>query len=325
MRSRWTRFATLAVVLTLGAIALAIASAGRAGSGPQEFDFFAQPTILSQGSNGVAWGRFKPSGGSATKLVLSVTIPAGFEFVQANSSPGCVPAAIVRTFDCPVGTVNPGQTVKRYVGFRAPTTLAPGTYSGFLGTARFDNGTLGAGGGGADTLTSGPVSITVVTGPDGDRDGGCSNILPRTDNVPLSKSNLVSTEIRSGTPLASLGLTCTWAFVGETSSPSGNSLSPISFFGFPQTQPGAPVEQVVTVYNSPVSFKDLKVFFDSDFSGPGDEFRGDELTRGGCTGPNNTLGATQAACLKSLVQQGPGAQAIILAKGTGADPGSGLG
>jgi hypothetical protein len=310
---------TLALV-----VALAVVTVGRAGSGPKEFNFFAQPTILSQDADGVAWGRFKPvsGGGSATHLVIYITIPTVFEYVPANTSTGCAPTSVAGTFSCAVGTVNPGQTVKRYVGFRAPAGLAAGDYPGFSGKATFDNGTPGAGGGGSDVLTDGPISVTVVTAPDGNRDGGC-NGRPRTDDVPLSSGNPVSTEIRSGTRLGSLGLPCTWAFAGETSAPSGNSFTAVSFFGFPQTEPGAPVEQVMTVYDMPVPFKNLKVLFDLNFTGPADTFAGTALEA--CAGPGNTLGSQQAACLKSLVKMNKGAQAIILSKGTGADPGAGLG
>jgi hypothetical protein len=330
MRTRRTRFASIAVVITLGAAALAVAAVGRAGSGPKEFNFFAQPTILSQGSNGVAWGSFKPvSGGSATHVVISVTIPAGFVYVPGISSPGCGSTAVAGTFDCPVGTVNLGQTVKRYVGFRAPDNLAPGPYD-VSGKVRFDNGSPGAGGGGVDELPGGPVSITVVTAPDGNNDGGCGNGRPSTTNVPLSSTNLVSTEITSGTRLASLGLLCTWAFVGETDGPRGTSKTPVSFFNFPPTEPGQPVQIVVSIYDMPVPFKDLKVLFDPEFTGSSGVPFDQKDPLATCTGPKNelglaTLGSGQSACLQNLVKAGKGAQATILAIGTGADPGSGFG
>ena len=338
MRLNRVRTALLVVVATVGAVALALASVGLAGSGPpanSSFSVEAQPSIISSLEEGVAWGTFTSAAGSgsATHVVISITLPPGFTLNVPHTSTGCSGPDVNGTVACDVGTVNAGKTVKRYVAFNAPAWQEGGTNGGtFTGKVTYDNGNTGggsSGGGSANVISDSAPPITVVAAPDGNNDGGCTG-TPKTTNVPLSSTNPVSTEITSGTPLASLGLPCTWAFVGETSTPKGTSKTPVSYFNFPPTEPGQPVKLVVSIYDMPVAFKDLKVLFDPEFNPGVNDVFDQTVGLAACTGPVDgtgfkTLGPNQTACLQNLVKDGKGAVATILAIGTGVDPGSGFG
>jgi hypothetical protein len=105
------------------------------------------------------------------------------------------------------------------------------------------------------------------------------------------------------------------------SNPSvSNALTQISFTGFPKTDVAA--KWTIDFYTLPAPFSQLALLLDKDYTEGGSFVSDPPLAN--CAGPNNTLGPGQVEC-QSLVKVKQGAQAILWLKGTGADPGAGLG
>lgn len=313
----------LIVSVTLfGAVSL-----GRAGSGPSpsEFAFSVQPQFVTAGAKGFVMGKFIAASGagtgSATHVAMTFDLPTGFT-PAAGTSSGCSgpdnPSTNVYT--CTIGTVHAGQVVKRFVAFIAPS--APGLNTNFSGCVSFDNGSGGAGGGGSANTCSAntkPGQTTVVAVGDTQHAGTCSGAA---STPPISADDVQSSAVEGAAASSSLGLPCTWVFVGEAAAPEGQGvLSQVSFTGFPQTTAAA--KWIIDFYSLPAPFSQLDVLFDLDYTAGSSVFSPDALPA--CDGANNTLGSGQIRCLQSFVKVKKGAQAIILLLGTGGDPGAGLG
>ncbi|HXF97206.1 MAG TPA: hypothetical protein VNJ46_01180 [Gaiellaceae bacterium] len=319
-----------ALALACAALALVAAAGGRAGSTQATFDLLVQPQILTEGKRGFALGKFVaaegPGIGSATHVSIVLEVRSAL-LDPTPSAPDCVQSSRERdgasyhVFTCPVGTVNAGGLAIRWVTYTAPDVTSPLDFAAF-GHASFDRGSGGAPGGGGTDVTGEDTGLaTVVDAAHPNRAGDCGG-RPSTAGAPLSVENPLSTSIVGGSPDPAVPLPpgCTWAFAGENP-PAGNSLTWISFVGFPQTAQGAPVEWVLSLHALPVSFPKLKVLFDASYTAGSTAFAGQALER--CQG--GALAPAQTACVKLLEKVGRGARAVILARSFGEDPGAGFG
>ena len=319
-------------VMLFGSVSL-----GRAGSGPNpsEFAFSVQPQFVTAGQKGFVMGKFVAASGAgtgtATHVAMTFDLPAGFTPATGTSS-GCIGPdnASTNVYTCNIGNVQAGQVVKRFVAFLAPSTL--GLNTGFSGCVSFDNGSGGAGGGGGTNTCSAntkPGQTTVVAVGDNQHAGTCTGATGGASTPAISDTDPQSSSVSNATASPSLGLPCTWVFVGEANPNAGDNdvLSQISFTGFPQTT--GPATWIINFFSLPAPFSQLEVLFDPGYN-EGANFEPASLPT--CNGPIvdglPTLGPTQTAlgrCLQSFVKVKKGAQARILLFGTGGDPGAGLG
>ena len=139
------------------AAALLVVAGGTAGTGSYDFKVFGVPAQLTTGQQGLLFTRFEPTKGSgaSTKTVITFILP------KASLAAGTVPAAdpatssdcaaaalstdgATFTISCSIGTLNPGQRVKRFVTFVAG---APSTNTGLGAFVGFDHGASSANGG----------------------------------------------------------------------------------------------------------------------------------------------------------------------------------
>src|SRR6185437_14213552 len=143
---------------------------GSAGTSSVVFSVVAGPTAITVGHGGLVFARFSPnaSSGAATHTVITFTLPVasvtGTPAADAATSGDCGPASsngTTFTIECAIGTINPGQVVKRFVTYTAGST--PGD-SGIAASVGFDGGSSGAKGGGATNGPSIPAGITIVDG-----------------------------------------------------------------------------------------------------------------------------------------------------------------
>src|ERR671930_1506192 len=182
MRRRSFRvFLASIFVLACCAAALAVVSAVRAGGvvTGAKFDLFVQPTVLSTSGTGFAKGVFTPPSGSgtgsATHVVITFHVPSALLNPTGTTS-DCSTAAGTgeNVVTCNVGTVNAGQTVRRFVTFTAPSTVTsppnPDTFSVTANVA-WDNGASGTGGGGVNSLPPDTASTTVFAANDARQSG----------------------------------------------------------------------------------------------------------------------------------------------------------
>ena len=139
-------------VLACFAGGLAVVSAGHAGGviTGANFDLAVQPPALSTSGTGFAKGVFTAASGSgtgsATHVTITFQVPAALSNPSGTSSDCSVaPGSGENVVTCNIGTLNAGQTVKRFVTFTAPSTA--GVYT-ITGSVQWDNGSSGAGGGG---------------------------------------------------------------------------------------------------------------------------------------------------------------------------------
>jgi hypothetical protein len=300
--------------------ALAVVSGGRAGSASSTFDLFVQPQYLTAGAQGFAKGEFTaasgPGTGTATHVVMTLDLPVALlSPTSSNCSRSTSSPAGFNRFRCDIGTVKAGMTATRFVRFTAPSTATTYTVNG---SVTFDNGSGGApGGGSVNTTLTKTGQTTVFAATDTTRAGNCTG---SASTPSVSFHDAQSTSISGAVASSSLGLPCTWVFVGEDPAPSGSGiLSLISFFGLPPTD--SPATVVIDFFSLPGPFASLTLFYLPNYpNGP------NPLAKvlwpacvGGALPPNET------ACLLSLEQVGAGARATILALGTGGDPGSGFG
>jgi len=301
--------------------ALAVVSGGRAGSASSTFDLFVQPQYLTAGAQGFAKGEFTaasgPGTGTATHVVMTLDLPVALlSPTSSNCSPSTSPPAGFKRFTCDIGTVKAGKTATRFVTFTAPATAETYTVNG---SVTFDNGSGGAPGGGSQNTTlneSGQTTVFAAT--DTTRAGNCTG---SASTPPASFHDTQSTSISGATAAASLGLPCTWVFVGENTAPSGSGiLTSISFVGLPLTT--SPATVVITFFSLPVPFADFKILFLPNYSPSNPDLTGKVVL------PTCTASPVPPAlsCLQSLVPFGAaGAQATILLQGIGGDPGYGGG
>ena len=310
---------SLASVLVLagGALALAVVGAGRAGSGGDSFDVLVQPSILTAGQQGFVKGEYSaasgPGSGTATKVVMTLDLPVTLlSPASSNCSPSTPAPAGFNRFRCDIGNVKAGKSATRFVRFTAPSTPASYTANG---SVTFDNGTSGAGGGGMNTLAdTGQTAVFAAT--DTSRAGSCTG---SASTPPTGGHDLQRTSISGATAAPSLGLPCTWVFVGEDPAGASGLLTSISFAGLPLTNTPATVVIDFSSLSAPLST--MQVYSLPNYpDGP------NPLTKvvlPACV--SGSLPAGQTTCLLSLVPVGAGARAEILVKGLDGDPGWGMG
>jgi len=206
------------VLLGLGlAVGLLVAALGNAGTNTITFQAFEGPVSLHAGHQGLVFAKFAPSasGGAATHTVITFTFPSTGAFSNPTPDPAtsldCAPTpADPLTIACAVGTVNPGQLVKRFVTFTGGTSGQAGNVTV---SVAFDAGSGGAKGGGKVNVPNPidlPVAIVDGTSADGTCDIGGASI--QTAAVDKNKNVLQQTKLdfgNSATPFP-----CTWASVG---------------------------------------------------------------------------------------------------------------
>jgi len=320
MRRRSSRSAVATLVALGGcAVALAVVSGGRAGSVDSMFEVFVQPQYLTAGATGFVKGESTaasgPGSGTATHVVMTLDLPVALlNPASSNCSPSASPPAGFNRFTCDIGTVKAGKTATRFVTFTAPSTVATYTVNG---SVTFDNGSGGAPGGGSQNTTlTASGQTTVVASTDTTRAGNCTG---SASTPAASPHDLQSTSITGATAAASLGLPCTWVFVGEDPAGGSGLLTPISFVGLPLTT--SPATVVITFFSLPVPFSEFDLFYLPNYPNGPNPLASVPLVAciGGALPPNET------SCLLSLVPLETGAQATILVQGTGGDPGYGGG
>jgi hypothetical protein len=324
---------SIATLLILGgcAAALAFVSASNAGSTGATLKLFAHPQALGVNGTGfvkAAYTAASGSGtGSATHVVITVTLPTGLVFDATHSSTGCsIADAVNHPNDvvCNVGTVNAGTTATRFVTFTA-TTAGPYTING---SANQDNGTGGNGGGGGSTnspIPADPVGqLTVYPSTDTSHNGNCffSGGTVKTPN-PSSGDNQ-STSANVGTANPSLGIPCAYADVGEDPIPNAAAAGFVTAMSHDNiAQLTAPATITITLDPLPVSFNKIawRYFPTYDPASPPTN-----ILQGTLIGPCTTDGKLPTGkdvCLLLPVKSGNSGTWTFLQNGTGSDPGYG--
>lgn len=320
MRRQSFRRSMVSVLVLGGCLAtLAVVSGGRAGSvSSSTFDVFVQPPILTAGAAGFVKGEFKaasgPASGTATHVVMTLDLPVALlNPTSSNCSQSASPPAGYKRFTCDIGTVKAGKTAMRFVTFTAPSTAATYTVNG---SVTFDNGS-GTGVGSQNTTLTKSGQTTVFAATETTRAGNCTG---SASTPPAVFHHTQSTSVSGATAASSLGLPCTWVYVGEDPAPSGSGiLTAISFVGIPLTT--TPATVVITFATLPVPFADFDLFYLPSYS-PANPVLTGQVPLPTCTASPVPPGT---ACLQSLVPFGAGAQATILLQGTDGDPGFGGG
>jgi hypothetical protein len=208
--------ALVLAVIGLGA-GLLVAAIGNGGTNTITFQAFEGPGALHAGQQGLAFAKFQPStsSGAATHTVISFTFPSSGAVGNFTPDPAtssdCAPAAgDPFTIACAVGTVNPGQLVKRFITF---TGGAAGQSASIKVSVSFDAGSTGAKGGGKvnppDPITL-PVSIVDGTTADGTCNAGGASV--QTAAVDKQKNVVQQTALTFGN--SAIPFPCTWASVG---------------------------------------------------------------------------------------------------------------
>jgi hypothetical protein len=223
----------------LAAGALYLVGVGSAGTSNFSFTVVAGPTLVTTNAQGMVFARFSPdaSSGSATHTVITFTFPvASVASAPAATTSDCGAATLdttgtLYTIACNIGTVNPGQVVKRFVIYTAGTTLGD---AGISASVSFDAGTGGKGkGGGAVNGPSTPAGATIVDG--GSAAGLCQSGGSTIQTAPLSTTVLQQTGLSFGDGLGTLGLPCSWGAVAVLNGQRGKDGAPqISSVGGPK-------------------------------------------------------------------------------------------
>ena len=273
----------VAVLGTLAAVAtsLALVGIGKAGSTQGGFSVFETPINLTAGEQGLAGAKFTPTAGttggngSATHVVITISLPADSTNVSVKSCPGTT-GGTGTSVTCSISSLQSGSTAKFFVIFNAGPNAGPGAVTAtVIGTVTWDNATGGAAGQGqnaagsqsyliwprdtttdvyAGTCASGAITTTqVATDPSGTGKGG----------------NLSST---SGVD-QSLGFPCTPGYVGIDVGNTGGFRNPAGATAGVWTafiaplQGGALAQAVLTLNVAPVPWQKMKlyeVFTDKD-------------------------------------------------------------
>jgi hypothetical protein len=204
------------VLLGLGlAAGLLVAALGNAGTNTITFQAVEGPTSLHAGHQGLVFAKFQPSAssGAATHTVITFTFPT--TGIVSNPTPDpatssdCAPVAgQPLTIACAVGTVNPGQLVKRFITF---TGGAAGQSDSIVVSVAFDAGSSGAKGGGKVNPPD-PISLPFTTVDGTSADGTCDAGGATIQTGQLSKTVLGKTQLDFGN--AATTFPCTWASVG---------------------------------------------------------------------------------------------------------------
>ena len=213
--SRRGFFTCLACVPLAAAAVLLVAAIGSAGTNTITFQAVEGPGALRAGHQGLVFAKFQPSGsgGAATHTVITFTFPStgavGTFTPDPATSSDCAPTS-ANTIACVVGTVNPGQLVKRFVTFTADTAAA-GQHADVTVSVAFDAGSTGAKGGGKvnppDPIT---LPVTIVDGTAADGTCGVTGGSVHTAAVDTTVDQQTQLDFgSSATPLP-----CTWGSVG---------------------------------------------------------------------------------------------------------------
>lgn len=233
----------LLVLLAAGVAAgLLVAALGNAGTSTITFQAVAGPLTVHAGHHALVFARFQPtkSSGSATHTVLTFTFPSSGVVGNITPDPAtssdCAPLANNQfVIACSVGTVNPGELVKRILTYDAGATLgsAPITVS-----VAFDAGSGGAKGGGQVNPPAPitlPVQIVDGAGADGTCDVGGATI----QTAPVAKGVLQQTTLVFGNSASALP--CTYGGVAvqplSGTPPGGGAPAISSVDGPPFGQP----------------------------------------------------------------------------------------
>jgi hypothetical protein len=324
MRRRSFRFFLAGTfVLACCAGALAVVSLGRAGSTTgSTFDLSVQPTVLSTSGTGFAKGVFTAASGSGTGSATHVVITFHVDSALSNptgTTSDCATAAGTgeNVVTCNVGTVNAGQTVRRFVTFTAPSSLVspptPDTYS-VRASVSWDNGSGGAGGGGGiNSLPPKTASTNVFAANDSSHAGNCFLAGKGTVNTPpVSDSDNQSTSAQIGAAAPSLGLPCPFAEVGEDPAPPG-FVTAISHDTIPQLSQPATITLSLEKMPAGNPFSQFTWLFSPNYPA-----QLPSQTIPNCV--NGKLPANAIVCLLSKTKMGNGGSWTFLQLGTGSDP-----
>jgi hypothetical protein len=325
---------SIATLLVIGgcAGALAFVSTSNAGSTGATLKFFAHPQALGVNGTGfvkAAYTAASGSGtGSATHVVITVTLPTGLVFDASHSSTGCsIADAVNHPNDvvCNVGTVNAGTTATRFVTFTA-TTAGSKTING---NATQDNGTGGSGGGGGSVNT--PIfadpagQLTVYPSTDTSNNGNCFFNGGSVQTPNPTGSDIQSTGASVGKPDPSLGIPCAYADVGETAitnfADKGFNVPAISHDNIAILT--GPATITIKLDPLPVSFNKIVWRYFPTFdpaSPPTNVSQGTII--GPCTN-DGKLPTDKDVCLLLQVKSGNSGTWTFLQNGTGSDPGYG--
>jgi hypothetical protein len=323
--------ATLLVTGGCGA-ALAFVSSSNAGSTGATLKLFAHPQTLGVNGTGFVKAAYTAQSGagtgSATHVVITVTLPTGLVFVPTQSSAGCLvadPANHPTDVICTVGTVNAGTTANRFVTF---TAMTAGPYT-INGTANQDNGTGGNGGGSGSLntpITADPTGqLTVYAATDTSNNGNCFFNGGSVQTPNPSGLDIQSTGASVGKPDPSLGIPCAYADVGETAIPNfankGFNVPAISHDNIAILIGAATI--TIKLDPLPVTFNKIvwRYFPNFDPASPPTN-----ISQGTIIGPctsDGKLPTGSNVCLLLSVKSGNSGTWTFLQNGTGSDPGYG--
>jgi hypothetical protein len=318
----WRRLVAVVALTTGVAIALAVASGGRAGSvAPGTFKLDVQPQFLTATKSGVTFAKFTASSGAGTGSATNSSITFDVDNGLLNqNSPVCVRAASSPTpgftrWTCSLGTINAGRSAGAFVNFTGPAFVASAantyTVDAFF---RADTG-KGKGGGGLDTIDVAAETTQVVDAPNGQRAGNCTG----TAFTPSGDQQFTQL---SGTTAASIA-TCPWVFVGENVAPANSGIkSQISFWGFPLTDPANPARWVMDGDLPPGPFNNLTLYYLETYSPDTPNIIFKEPFPA-CI--NGAIPPTKTACYDVFTKVGSRFHAEGFVNGTGGDPGAGVG
>jgi hypothetical protein len=259
-------------VLACSAAGLALVSVGHAGSiVGSSFVVSAQPTVLTTSGTGFAKGVFTAASGSgtgsATHVVITFRLPSALLNPLGTTSDCSTTAGVgENVVTCNLGTINAGQMVKRFVTFKAPSTLvsSPTPFS-VSGTVSWDNGSGGAGGGGGINSIGPKFAQTtwVYAGTDTSHAGNCFLSGSGTVETPgVTDTDNQATSAQVGAAAPSLGLPCPFADVGEDPRPPG-FITAISHDTLPQLVEPATI--TLTLNSLPIPFSKFSWLFSPDY------------------------------------------------------------
>jgi len=208
------------VLLGLGlAAGLLVAALGNAGTNQFTFQPVEGPSTLHAGKEGITFARFQPSQsfGAATHTVITFTFPStgvvgGITPDPATSS-DCAPlAGNPFVITCAVGTVNPGELVKRIITFTASPTAVNGQHADIVVSISFDAGSGGAKGGGQVNPPP-PVTLPVTIVDGTTADGTCDPTGGNIQTAPVNKNKNILQQTQLSFGPSSFTLPCTYGGV----------------------------------------------------------------------------------------------------------------
>jgi hypothetical protein len=130
------------------------------------------------------------------------------------TSSDCAPLADQPfTIACAVGTVNPGELVKRFVTF---TAGAAGQHADITVSVGFDAGSTGANGGGKVNPPD-PIALPISIVDGSTADGTCQSGGSTIQTLPVDKQNKIVQQTKLDFGNSAIPFPCTWASVGVQS------------------------------------------------------------------------------------------------------------